>query len=77
MALISNLFKSYCYGIGNLYGEYIESLFIMLKLLSRLYHSCCHSSTTAVVTVVPWLWEDCDNSSGTNVTIGIVTTVPT
>ena len=53
MALISNLFKSYCYGIGNLYGEYIESLFIMLKLLSRLYHSCCYSRTTTIVTVVP------------------------
>ena len=53
MALISNLFKSYCYGIGNLYDEYIESLYITMKLLSRLYHSCCHSCITLVVTAVP------------------------
>ena len=31
MALISNLFKSYCYGIGNLYDEYIESLYITMN----------------------------------------------
>ena len=53
MALISNLFKSYCYGIGNLYDEYIESLFIMMKPLSRLYYRSCHSCTTTVVTAVP------------------------
>ena len=53
MALISNLFKSYCYGIGNLYDEYIESLFITMKLLSRLYYRSCHTRTTAVVTAVP------------------------
>ena len=53
MALISNLFKSYCYGIGNLYDEYIENLFIMMKLLSRLYYRYCHSCTTTVVTAVP------------------------
>ena len=48
MALISNLFKSYCYGIGNLYDEYIESLFIMMKLLSRLYYRSCHNCTSAM-----------------------------
>ena len=47
MALISNLFKSYCYGIGNLYDEYIESLYITMKLLSRPYYRCCHTCTTA------------------------------
>ena len=53
MALISSLFKSYCYGIGNLYDEYIESLFITMKPLSRLYYRSCHSCTNTVVTVVP------------------------
>ena len=47
------------------------------QLLSQLYHCGCHSSTTAVVTIAPELWNDCDNRSGTSVTIGIVTTVPT
>ena len=45
--------------------------------MSQLYHYGCHSRTIAVVTIVPELWEDCDNRSGTSVTIGIVTTVPT
>ena len=72
MPLISNLFKSYCYGIGNLYGEYIESLFIMLKLLSRLYHSCCHSCTTAVVTAAPQQLSQLYHSYGTVVTLTVV-----
>ena len=71
MALISNLFKSYCYGIGNLYDEYIESLFIMMKLLSRLYHSCCHSRTTAVVTAVPPQLSQSSHSHGTIVTTAV------
>ena len=68
MALISNLFKSYCYGIGNLYDEYIKSLFIMMKLLSRLYQSCCHSRTTAVVTAVPPQWSQLYHGYGKTVT---------
>ena len=68
MALISNLFKSYCYGIGNLYDEYIESLYITMKLLSRLYHSCCYSCTTTVVTVVPPQLSQLHHGYGTTVT---------
>ena len=71
MALISNLFKSYCYGIGNLYGEYIESLFIMLKLLSRLYYRSCHSCTTAVVTAVPLQLSQLYHSYGKTVTTAV------
>ena len=52
--------------------------------LSQSYHSYCHSRTTvvvtlvpkAVVTLVPRLWNDCDNSYGTSVTIGVATVVP-
>ena len=77
MALISNLFKSYCYGIGNLYGEYIESLFIMLKLLSQwyhtllsqLYHRGCHGRSMGIVTPVPWSWKDRVLLGGTSVTV--------
>ena len=71
MALISNLFKSYCYGIGNLYDEYIESLFITMKPLSRLYYSSCHSCTTAVVTVVPLKLSQLYHGYGKTVTTAV------
>ena len=71
MALISNLFKSYCYGIGNLYDEYIESLYIMMKLLSLLYYRSCHSCTTAVVTAVPPKLSQVYKSYGKTVTTSV------
>ena len=71
MALISNLFKSYCYGIGNLYDEYIESLFIMMKLLSRLYYCSCHSCTTTVVTAVPLQLSQLYHGYGKTVTTAV------
>ena len=68
MALISNLFKSYCYGIGNLYDEYIESLYITMKPLSRLYYRSCHSCITEVVTAVPSQLSQLYQSYGNTVT---------